>query len=85
MSHNTKHVRSIMKKYGVMNENIWNNKYKHQTTVKCYVVEDTRTRLNRLTNLNNELVRNGYETQLTQSTHNGLRGVLARVWHDNIS
>ena len=84
MQHNTKHVRSIMKKYGVINDETWTNKYKHQTTVKCYVYEDTATRLNRLTNLNNELIRLGYETQLTESQHTGQKGIIARVWHDQI-
>ena len=98
MQHNTIHARAIMHHHGIKNKTMWTNNYQDQITIKCYIKDDDdRQVLKRLTNLNNDLVLNGYETQITESparsplrnrsskSHKGTKGIIARVWKDQIS
>jgi hypothetical protein len=97
MQHNTIHARAIMHYHGVKNKTMWTNTYQDQITIKCFIKDDDdRKVLKRLSDLNNDLVLNGYQTQITESperstlrrtskTHKGTKGIIARVWKNKIS
>ena len=97
MQHNTIHARAIMHHHGIKNKTMWTNNYQDQITIKCFIKDDDdRKVLKRLSDLNNDLVLNGYQTQITESpvqstlnranqSRKGTKGIIARIWKDKIS